>query len=75
MKPINTMASIIIENVPEDVMDIICTQQNMRKKEVRTRQYSLGRTICHIIREFDRCTGNEQRIIDARIERAKRRKA
>lgn len=69
------MAAILIKNIPEDVADIIRKEQDLRKQELKSFQYSLGRTICHIIREFDRCTGNEQRIIDARIERAKRRKA
>lgn len=42
------------EGMPEDVYDIIIKEQNKLREEKRVTQYSMEKTIYHIIKEFSK---------------------
>lgn len=49
------MASILLKNVPKEVIRLILEEQT-RIKEVRdTRQYSMESTIYKMIKDYDKC--------------------
>lgn len=49
------MASILLKNVPKEVIRLILEEQ-ARIKEVRdTRQYSMELTIYKMIKDYDKC--------------------
>lgn len=54
------MASLLLNNLPEDVRKLILKEQLKIKADRGTNQYSLALTIYKIIREWDRCKMGEK---------------
>lgn len=47
--------SYLLQEIPGDVYKIILQEQNKIKERKGTSQFSIERTIYHIIKKYDRC--------------------
>lgn len=54
------MTTMLLRNIPEGVKEIVKKVQDKEKKSRNTKQYSFGRAVCKIIKEWENnCNSND----------------
>lgn len=62
--------SYLLQEIPSDVYKILIREQNKIKEKKGTSQFSIERTIYHIIKKYDRCIDTECLSVDEDLKRA-----